>query len=418
VAVDSKQFFHNTFDRLIQHESWNKMKPVASSEANRAAIREIVTLIIRPEDAKTIASLDQLKGVVKHWISMHSPELDQSDQDRFNKLKNCFKRAHVNFNPDGLNRLTDDGPQGIKAQISQCIDRTLSVEMNYERLKQYCLQIPLKIDVVKRLFIRKLFDLYPEPSHKEAVSLCCLQAQSVDVYALQELLCDQFKHLKIEDEAARLRLAKVLLAVRPDLFSRHYPSFQIREESNRLQLALSTLYANVQLFINHYDRFMIQSDKCKLQMALELALFDPQLAEEYGQMIHLTNVVHQEHFTKFILCVKMCALVFEPNANPQSHAYQNALLQWIHMDFSSECVFPQSLVDQWRQGLVQLFQQRLDVQEAQQIVRWAVERAFISTEHFAQFQNINPENRVHLAMALYQQDPEWGASNLFVIARN
>lgn len=418
VSVDSKQFFHSTFDKLIEAESWGKLKPARSSEANRNEIRKLAGILLKPKDAEAIHSLNDMKGVVKRWLVVNGPELDQSDRARVNSLRQSFMKAGIKLNLEGVNRLIDDGEDGLKACITRGLNPEWPIEMNYEALKNYCLEIPLKIEVVNRFFIRKMFDLCFDQEWKEALAMDCIQAAGFDAPFLQDLLCEQFRHLKIEDEAARCRIAEALLMIRPDLFLKYFAHFHIHQESNRVQLAIFAMQNHIALFLCDYARFNITSDTGKMQVALELALLDPQLAEANRKLLHLTNFEHRDLFNTFLFCQASCGIVFNPHADPALRNYENKLLEWIHMEFPAEWTFPDLLVEKWRLGLFYLLEKPLDVHEAQKIVQWAVERNILSTEHFAQFEKIHSSNRVHLAIALYQKDPAWAAENLFVIARS
>lgn len=410
MAVDSKLYFHNTFDALIEHESWGKIKSEVDPESKKQTLREVASVILKAVDR--VDSLENLQGIVRKWLLVNSAELDQSDRSRLIRLKKCFMQVDgkSKFNPDGVQRLADDGPEGLKARIVSIIDPHVPLEVNYERLKQYCLQNGIKIQVCERFFIRNLFERYPDPQHKEALASNCLEYRGFDVMAVQELLCDQFRHLQIEDEAARCRLANVVLIKRPDLFLRHLQNFRIRDESNRFTFAMTALFHNLDLFINHYQRFNIQSDASNLRIALEFALFAPELASEHVRLFTLAPE-HREIFNKFILCRNTCALIFDPEADPHTRQYQTTLMQWVKFDFIN-CAFPQALIDRWYSGLVFLLKKTLDVRAAQEVINWAIARGILTTGNFAQLAEIHPANRLLLGAALCVKDPEWGIKNL------
>lgn len=414
MAVDSKQFFHKTFDTLINSPAWNGIFSSSKSDVYQASVQRLAMVIIKPVQAETVQSLGEFGGIVRQWMYVNSPELDSSDISRIAELKKRFHRGKAPFKDDGFEQLAVDPSNGLKSDIYHCIDPQLSVYHNYEQLKNFCLTVPLKIELVKRYFIRTLFEQYPEIDDKKALALNCVFYPGPDVLEVQELFCSQFKHLGIADESVRLELATNILACRPDLFIQHFPSFGIFEESNRLLLAITALHTNLGLFVEHYALFKIQSDPCKFQMALEAALFDPECAQLNRALFHLTNFEHRALFDRFLVAQTTCGIVFKVDADPSILQYQRAMEQWIHLDFSPVCKFPEAVVENWSWAIFYLLEKKMEVKSAQKIIQWALDRNVITTECISDFAKIEPSNFVHLAVALYAKDPQW-ASERFIV---
>lgn len=414
VAIDSKQYFHNTFDALINHSAWNGTVSPANSNVHLTSIKKLAMVIIKPVHAEKVQSLGELGGIVRQWMYVNSAELDYSDKARFAELRKLFHGGKTSFKDDGLELLAVDPSHGLKAEIFDGIDPQVSVFHNYEQLKRFCLSKPLKIELVKRHFMRTLFEQYPELDDKKALALNCIMYPGPDVWEVQELFCSQLKHLKIPDEAVSLELATLVLAQRPDLFIQYFSSFGIFEEVKRLLLAITALHTNLELFVEHYALFKIQTDQSKFQMALEAALFDPEFARLNRGLFHLTNFEHRALFDRFLVAQTTCGIVFKRDADPSRPQYQQAMEQWIHLDFSPVCNFPADVVENWSWAIFYLLEKKMDVKAAQKIIQWALDRDVITKDCISDFAKIEPSNLVHLLVALYAKDPKW-ASETFII---